>query len=260
MLSVCSSQSRSDHICLVDLQTRPSNQSIRAASSQTTPDQIRPQMRPQQTIVRPDHHQIRPSEQTSTATSDHRPPSLTTQLPISTEYPTSWTGTGQVHSLWVGSRGVYKALDEPCKAYFPHTFGLKTSEFFFRLNLIVVRLVSGFPGLVRVSPSLFHKLGSFAGVRSATRVRLLGIGSAFCIRFGILETVRLHLFALFSDGRRHTAAVVVVVVVFTTASRLVAPIEWIYHTSLGSLCAGQAKLSSVRFNQTMITLNHNFVN
>ena len=172
MLSICSSQSRSDHICLVDLQTRPSNQSIRAASSQTTPDQIRPQMRPQQTIVRPDHHQIRPSEQTSTATSDHRPPSLTTQLPISTEYPTSWTGTGQVHSLWVGSRGVYKALDEPCKAYFPHTFGLKTSEFFFRLNLIVVRLVSGFPGLVRVSPSLFHKLGSFAGVRSATRVRL----------------------------------------------------------------------------------------
>ena len=146
MLSVCSSQSRSHHICLVDLQTRPSNQCIRAASSQTTPDQIRPQMRPQQTIVRPDHHQIRPSEQTSTATSDHRPSSLTTQLPISTEYPTSWTGTGQVHSVWVGSRGVYKALDEPCKAYFPHTFGLKTSEFFFRLNLIVVRLVSGFPG------------------------------------------------------------------------------------------------------------------
>ena len=137
-----------DHIIFVwwISKTRPSNQYIRAASSQTTPDQIRPQMRPQQTIVRPDHHQIRPSEQTSTATSDHRPPSLTIQLPISTEYPTSWTGTGQVHSVWVGSRGVYKALDEPCKAYFPHTFGLKTPEFFFRLNLIVVRLVSGFPG------------------------------------------------------------------------------------------------------------------
>ena len=164
-----------------------------------------------------------------------------------------------MHSLWVGSRGVYKALDEPCKAYFPHTFGLKTPEFFFRLNLIVVRLVSGFPGLVRVSPSLFHKLGSFADVRSATRVRLLGIGSAFCIRFGILETVRLHLFALFSDGLRYTAAVVVVVV-FTTASRLVAPIESIYHTSLGSLCAGQAKLSSVRFNQTVIILKHKLVN
>ena len=125
---------RSDHLLLADLQTRPSNQSIRTASSQTTPDQIQPQIRPQLTIVRPDHHQIRPSEQTSTATSDHRPPSLTTQLPISTEYPTSWTGTGQVRSLWVGSRGVYRALDEPCKAYFPHTFGLKTPEFFFRLT------------------------------------------------------------------------------------------------------------------------------
>ena len=51
------------------------------------------------------------------------------------------------------------------------------------LNLTVVRLASGFPGLVRASPSLFHKLGSFAGVRSATGIRLLGIGSAFRIRF-----------------------------------------------------------------------------
>ena len=216
-------------------------------------------MRPQQTIVRPDHHQIRPSEQTTTATSDHRPPSLTTQLPISTEYPTSWTGTGQVHSLWVGSRGVYRALDEPCKAYFPHTFGLKTPEFFFRLNLIVVRLVSGFPGLVRVSPSLFHKLGSFAGVRSATRVRLLGIGSVFV--FGLASWKRFgYIFLRFFHMDFATTAAAVVVVVFNTASRLVAPIELIYHTSLGSLFAGQAKLSSVRFNQTVIILKHNLVN
>ena len=62
---------------------------------------------------------------------DHRPPSLTTQLPIGTVYPTSWNGTGQVHSLWVGWRGVYRALDEPCKAYFPHTFGLNFPDFFF---------------------------------------------------------------------------------------------------------------------------------
>ena len=228
---------RSDHILLADLQTIPSNQSIRTASSQTTPDQIRPQMRPQLTIVRPDHHQIRLSEQTFTATpdyqirsphqtTDHRPPSLTTQLPISTEYLTSWTGTGQVHSLWVGSRGVYKALDEPCKAYFPHTFGLKTPEFFFRLNLIVVRLVSGFPGLVRVSPSLFHKLGSFAGVRSATRVRLLGIGSVFV--FGLASWKRFGcIFLRLFQMDFATATFVVVVVVFTTTSRLVAPnLNW----------------------------------
>ena len=128
-----------------------------------------------------------------------------------------------MHSLWVGSRGVYRALDEPCKAYFPHTFGLKTPEFFFRLNLIVVRLVSGFPGLVRASPSLSPKKGSFAGVRSAIRVRHLGIGSAFGTRPGFYETVRLHLLAPFSGGLRHTTAFVVVVVVFTTTSRLVAP-------------------------------------
>ena len=63
---------RSDHILLADLQTRPSNQSIRTASSKTTPDQIRPQIRPQLTIVRPDHHQIRLSEQTFTATPDYQ--------------------------------------------------------------------------------------------------------------------------------------------------------------------------------------------
>ena len=55
----------------------------------------------------------------------------------------------------------------------------EVSGFFFRLKLIVVRLVSGFPGLVRASPSLSPKMGSFAGVQSAIRVRHLGIGSAF---------------------------------------------------------------------------------
>ena len=54
---------------------------------------------------------------------------------------------------WV--KGVYRALDEPCKAYFQHTFGQKFPGFF-RLNLIVVRLASRFPGLVRASPALFH--------------------------------------------------------------------------------------------------------
>ena len=76
-----------------------------------------------------DPRQTRPPNQITPP--DHRPPALTTRLPISTAYQTLWTGTGQVHSLWVGTRGVYRALDEPCKAYLPHTFGLKTSEFFF---------------------------------------------------------------------------------------------------------------------------------
>ena len=123
-------------------QTRPSSLTpVRQTTA--TDNQIRTQIRPlhpntQQTIIRSDH-QIRPSDHTTTANTrppvqntppDHRTPSLTTQLPIRTANPTSWNGTCQVHSLWVGSRGVYRALDEPCKAYFPHTFGLKFPDFF----------------------------------------------------------------------------------------------------------------------------------
>ena len=110
-------------------QTCLSDQSIRSAPDQTTTrdHQIRP---PHQTI-RSDRH-TRPPDQITPP--DHRPPSLTTQLPIITAYPTSWNGTGQVHSLWVGWRGVYRALDEPCKAYFPHTFGLNFPDFFFGLT------------------------------------------------------------------------------------------------------------------------------
>ena len=149
--------------------TRPHQQPIRSAPDQTTtPDN--------QTSPRSDHR----SDHAPTTTPDHcqtRPPKSAHQIRpppphqttrICTADPISWNGTGQVHCLWVGYRGVYRALDEPCKAYFPHTFGLKFSDIFFRLNLTVVRLVSGCPGLVRASPSLFHKLGSFAGVRSAT--------------------------------------------------------------------------------------------
>ena len=39
-------------------------------------------------------------------------------------------------------RLIYKAMDEPYKTYFPHTFGLKSLEFLFRLYLIVVRAAS----------------------------------------------------------------------------------------------------------------------
>ena len=164
-------------------ETRPHQQPIRwSAPDQTTTSDNRTSLRsnhtmhqlPHQTIVRPDHQNqpIRSDHHRHTRPPDQISPtdyhSSTAPLQMSTAHPTSWTGTGQVHCLWVGYRGVYRALDEPCKAYFPHTFGLKFSDIFFRLNLTVVRLVSGCPGLVRASPSLFHKLGSFAGVRSAT--------------------------------------------------------------------------------------------
>ena len=93
-------------------QTCLSDQSIRSAPDQTaTPD-----------------HQIRLPHQTT----DHHPWLL--KLPVITAYPTYWNGTGQVHSLWVGWRGVYRALNEPCKAYFPHTFGLNFPDFFVGLT------------------------------------------------------------------------------------------------------------------------------
>ena len=72
--------------------------------------------------------------------------------------------------------------------------------------------------------------------------------------------LRLHLFGLSQMDFAAVVVVVVVVIVFTTTSRLVALIEFIYHTSLDSLCAGQVKLSSARFNQTVIILRHNLVN
>ena len=101
-----------------DLLIKLWNQSIRSAPDQTTT----------QTIRSDQHRHTRQPDRITPP--DHRPPSLTTQLPISTAYPTSGNDTGQVHFLWVGSRGVYRALDEPCKAYFPHTFGLNFPDFF----------------------------------------------------------------------------------------------------------------------------------
>ena len=116
-----------------------------------------------------------------------------------------------------------------------------------RLNISLVRLASGLPGLVRASPALFHKMGSFAGVRSATKVRLLGFGFASRKRLD-------RVFSSFSDGltaffrrrrRRHAF------------SLLVAP-NSIHYTSLDSHCAGQVKHSLARFNQTVIILRRNF--
>ena len=99
-----------------------------------------------------------------------------------------------------------------------HTRSASSFRNFFRLNLTVVRLASGFPGLVRASPSLFHKMGSFAGVRSA-------VSSAFRNRFGFLDSA--SSFCAFSRWTTAAFVVVVVVVVFTSGSRLVAPnLNW----------------------------------
>ena len=113
-----------------------------------------------------------------------------------------------------------------------------------RLNLTVVRLASGLPGLVRASPALFHKLGSFAGVRSTTKVRLLGFGLAFRNRFGSVFLRLFHVdFARHRCRRRHC--------LHCSLPLSCAKFNLSY-TSLDSLCAGQVKLSIVRFNQILI--------
>ena len=115
----------------------------------------------------------------------------------------------------------------------------------FRLNLTVVRSVSGLPGLVRASPALFiswvslqvfgqrHKFGFYYSAW------LLGNG----------WTAFFHLFRMDSPP--------FFVVVVTAVSRLVAP-NSIHYTSLDSHCAGQVKHSLARFNQTVIILRRNF--
>ena len=65
----------------------------------------------------------------------------TNQLDIFTARPTCRQNANellliQVRSIPYGlgqGRLIYKALDEPCKAYYPHTFGLKSLDFYFRL-------------------------------------------------------------------------------------------------------------------------------
>ena len=98
-------------------------------------------------------------------------------------------------------------------------------------------------------------MGSFAGVRSATRIRLLGIGSAFRIRFGsvFFRLSRMD-FAAASCRRRRRRRL------DYGLPLSCANFEFIYHTSLDSLCAGQVKLLLARFNQTVIILRHNLVN
>ena len=87
-------------------------------------------------------------------------------------------------------------------------------------------------------------MGSFAGVRSAIRIRLLGIGSV--LGFGSAPSFfglsRMDFAAGRSRRRRRRLDY--------GLPLSCANFEFIYHTSLDSLCAGQMKLSSARFNQT----------
>ena len=131
-----------------------------------------------------------------------------------------------------------------------HTFHTRSAwsfRNFFRLNLTVVRLASWFPGLVRASPSLFHKLGSFAGVRSAVssasrnRLGFFGFGFDSRKRFGCI-------FLLIFQMDVTTAAFVVVVVVFTTVSRLVAQnsTDLSHFTSQSMRCSSEALIRKVQ--------------
>ena len=90
---------------------------------------------------RPDH-QIRSSDPFTTANPDYqiRSPHKTTGhhpwlFSFQSAQPTQPLEMVQVRCILygLGQGRVYKELDEPCKAYFPHTFDLKI-----RLNLMVV--------------------------------------------------------------------------------------------------------------------------
>ena len=110
-------------------------------------NQITTRIRPPHPNTTTDHHHYPTTKSDhpisrpppTNQTKDHRPPSSNqNSIPSFLK----WSRSGAFFMGWV--KGVYRALDELCKAYFPHTFGL-TFGTFFRLNLIVVRLASGVP-------------------------------------------------------------------------------------------------------------------
>ena len=152
--------------------------------------QIWPQLRPPHLNITTDHRQTRPPNPTI-RTDHHRQTRQPDQIrsPHQTTDHHPWLLSFQAaqhnqHSEMVQVRRIHYGLGqggyiELWMNLAKHTFHTRSAwsfRNFFRLNLTVVRLASGFLGLVRASLSLFHKLGSFAGVRSAIRVRLLGIG------------------------------------------------------------------------------------
>ena len=122
-----------------------------------------------------------------------------------------------MHSLWVGSRGIYRALDKPnCKAYFPHTFGLIFPDFFFG-GLTIVSLVIGVPRPGKGLPCPFSLVRFLCSCSVSVK------SSVFQIRLGFLETVRLRFFCAFFGWTSLPVFVIIVVVVFIAVSRSVAP-------------------------------------
>ena len=79
--------------------------------------------------------QIRPTlppHQTARSDRSTRPQATILNYSASIRHSTSnllkWYRSGAFFVGW--ARRVCRALDEPCKAYFPHTFGLKFPDFF----------------------------------------------------------------------------------------------------------------------------------
>ena len=171
--------------------------------------------------IRPNHQIISPSDQATTSKPDQQNPPdyYPWLLSFKSAQHTQSSEIVQVRCILCGlGQGGYIELWMNLAKHTFHTRSAWSFRNFFRLNLTVVRLASGFPGLVRASPSLFHKMGSFAGVRSA-------VSSAFRNRFGFLDSA--SSFCAFSRWTSAAFVVVVVVVVFTSGSRLVAPnLNW----------------------------------
>ena len=145
--------------------------------------QIWPQLRPPHLNITTDHRQTRPPNPTIRTDHHHQtrqPIQIRSPHQITDHHP--WLFSFQAaqhnqHSEMVQVRCIHYGLGqggyiELWMNLAKHTFHTRSAwsfRNFFRLNLTVVRLASGFLGLVRASPSLFHKLGSFAGVRSAIK-------------------------------------------------------------------------------------------
>ena len=168
-----------------DLHTKPSNYSINHS--------IWPQLRPPHLNITTDHRQTR-SPNPTIRTDLHRQTRQPDQIrsPHQTTDHNPWlfsfqaaqhnqpSEMVQVRCIHYGlGQGGYIELWMNLAKHTFHTRSASSFRNFFGLNLTVLRLASGSPGLVRAFPSLFHKMGSFAGVRSAIRVRLLGIGWVF---------------------------------------------------------------------------------
>ena len=150
----------------------------------------------------------RPLKETSFARPDqissaffHRPPSM-----ASIVYQWAWhyhstpslhrqdaiiSFLSQVRSILcvLGHRRlIYKAMDEPYKTYFPHTFGLKSLEVLFRLYLIVVRAASGAPWAGTGLPYPFTIIGLLC--KYSVSERSLAFQKQFRPRLGVCSSSR----------------------------------------------------------------------